>query len=116
MAFTGSPTFQQISGNIIRCTGLSLGAGASGTIGLATRDTPGDFSLPSAFHPIPYSHLGLTATIEVDVHPNLTGGITVAVPVNTAKAGDTPQDWLATFTNPSGGATQGLEIYFKYHD
>ncbi len=123
MAFTGTAVFEQISDSIVRVTGLSLAAGASGTIGLSTRTTPGEKSLPAGFKPQPAKYdghaVGLIAAIDVTVKPNGTGGILVAVPVNVVKTGDTPQTWLVTLTNPTSGpgsATNGLEIFVKFHE
>lgn len=115
MAFTGTAAFQMISTSIVRITGLSLAAGASGTIGLATRTTPGEQSLPAAFQPEPYESTDLIEAIDVQSQPTNTGGILVAVPVNVSKAGGTPQTWLATLTNPSVSATNQLEIYARFN-
>jgi hypothetical protein len=122
MAFTGTPVVQMLSNSICRITGVSLGAGASGTIGLAARTTPGEVTLPASFEPKPYTLPGsgglvdLIEALDVDAKPTTTGAIVVATPVHVGKAGATPETFLATLTNPSGAATQTLEIYVKFHE
>lgn len=123
MAFTGVAVFQMITQNLVRITGLSLGAGASGTIGLARKTAAAEITIPAQFNPDVYTIDGgggaldtvtLAESLAFEITPNQTGGITAAVPVNVAKTGTAPEDFQASLANPSGGATQGLEIYVRF--
>jgi hypothetical protein len=119
MAFTGTATVQQISDNIVRITGLSLAAGANGTVGLfGNAGTPG-VRLPDAFNPAPYVAEGvsvpLAASLDVTVAPAAVG-VATAIPYAVVKSGTTASDFLATITNTHGSlASPNLEIYVKFH-
>lgn len=119
MAFAGTAVVKQVSDGIVRITGVSLGAGASGTIGLfgATGSAP-NIRLPEAFKPAPYSYGGevveLQDSIDVTADPaEVTGD--VEFPIVT-KTGTTQGDWRATVANPFGSETPGLEIYIRFHE
>lgn len=119
MAFTGTPTFEQINDRTCRITGVSLGANASGTIGLAgaTGGAP-DITLPSNLGASPYPFQGavvpLTASIVVTVEPAGAAALT-NLPVSRSKAGTTIGTWRTTITNTNAGlATQSLEIYVEF--
>lgn len=123
MAFTGTAAFQIVTQNLVRITGLSLAAGASGTIGLHRKTAAAEITIPAQFNPDVYTIDGgggalntvtLAESLDVSAKPNQTGGITVAVPCNIAKTGTTPEDFQASLANPSGGATQGLEIFVRF--
>jgi hypothetical protein len=111
MAFTGTPVLQQISDRAVRITGVSLGNGAAGTIGLAGGS--GEISLPAAFKPTVYGQYGtvdLAESIEISVW---AAGATLGAGVQIAK---TASPFLATITNnAAGAATAALEIYVKWH-
>ncbi len=111
MAFTGTPSIQQVSDRVVRITGVSLGNGASGTIGL--NGGSGEISLPAAFKPTAYgqySGVDLAECVEVTVN---AAGASLGNNVQIAK---TASPFLATITNNAGGAaTASLEIYVKYH-
>lgn len=119
MAFTGVATVTQISDSVCRITGVSLGAGATGTIALFAHAAGPDVILPRSFIPRQYTFdnvaVSLVASLDVTVKQDGTGGIVVAVPVNVVKAGATPSTFLASLTNPTAGASNNLEIYVKQH-
>lgn len=121
MAFTGTATVVQVSDSIIRITGLSLVAGASGTIGLfgATGSTPG-VTLPASFQAKHYSYLGndvpFAASLAVTALPAAVG-VATAIPTAVVKTGTTVADFRATITNTHGSlATPALEIEVKFHE
>ncbi len=119
MAFTGTPTVIPISDRIVRITGLSLAAGASGTIGLFTASgTPG-VKTPQSFQPAVYEYnttsVGLQSSIEVTAQPAAVG-VATAVPVSVVKTGTTNVDFLATLTNTSVVNSPDLEIMVRFHD
>ena len=111
MAWTGAPTITNLAKNIARITGVSLGAGAVGTIGLA--GGAGDISLPSTFPsiavPAPLTLADLVRVTYVYTNP---GGGAESRHVHIDKA---IAPFLITFTNDSGAqATSDLEIYVEY--
>src|SRR6185295_11596627 len=113
MAFTGSATIIPISDRIVRITGLSLAAGASGTIGLFTASgTPG-VKTPQSFQPAVYEYnttsVGLQSSIQVTTQPAAIG-VATAVPITVVKSGTTNVDFLATLTNTSVVDSPALEI------
>lgn len=120
MAFTGTPTIKQISDSEVRITGLSLIAGATGTIGLAgaTGSAP-DVEIPESFKTEHYTYGGQPVTfqdaIEAIAIPAATG-VATAIPVSIVKTGTTVGDFRISFTNTQGSlATPDLEIYVRYH-
>ncbi len=119
MAFTGTAVVQQISDNLVRITGLSLAAGASGTIGLfGNSGTPG-VRLPNSFNPAPYvaenAQVPLAASLDVSVAPAAVG-VATAIPYAVVKAGTGEADFVATVTNTHGSlASPNLEIYVRFH-
>lgn len=120
MAFTGSAVVVQVSDRIVRITGLSLAAGAAGTLGLFENSGAPGVRLPQAFKPRAYAYdeatVNLVDSIDVTTKPDATG-TTTAIPVSVVKTGDEPVDWVATLTNTHGStATPELEIYVKFHD
>ncbi len=120
MAFTGTAAIKQISDGIVRVTGLSLGAGASGTIGLsgATGSAP-EVKLPAAFSPESYSYGNLTVTLAdmllAETIPAAVGTAT-AIPISIVKTGTTELDFRFTLTNTSGTASPLLEIIIRNHE
>ncbi len=121
MAFTGSAVVKQVSDRIVRITGLSLAAGASGTIGLsgATGSAPG-VTLPESFQTKHYTYLGSNVpfadAIEVTALPAAVG-VATAIPTAVVKTGTTAADFRATVTNTHGSlATPNLEIMLKFHE
>lgn len=121
MAFTGTAVVKQVADGIVRITGLSLAAGASGTIGLAgaTGTTPG-VTLPASFKTVHYTYGGVNVpfadSIDVTALPAATG-VATAIPTAVVKSGTTVEDFRATITNTHGSlATPNLEIYVKNHE
>lgn len=120
MAFTGTATVVQVSGSIVRITGLSLAAGAAGTIGLFDNSgTPG-VRLPASFQPKPYAFNGQDVSLSdmIDVQEKAAAvGTATAIPVAVVKTGTVPADWVATLTNTHATtATPDLEIYVRIHE
>ncbi len=120
MAFTGSAVVEQVADDLVRITGVSLGAGADGTIGLFEKTVAPDVRLPESFKPRVYSYgeldVPLQASMKVDVTP-VTAGVAVA-PVLVVKTGDTPEDFEITIENQESGEgddTGDLEIYVRFH-
>lgn len=119
MAFTGTPTIEQINDRTCRITGVQLASTASGTIGLAgATGTPPDITLPSNLGAGSYSFQGSTvdlpASIRVSVDPVSSAGLT-NLSVSRSKAGTTIATWRATLTNTNVSlTTQTLEIYVEF--
>jgi len=119
MAFTGTAVVKQVSDSEVRITGLSLAAGAGGTIALhGFSGTPG-VRLPASFDPEIYkgpdgTDVALSDMIDVTIK------LAAATPTplfGTAvvKTGAGPLHWEATITNTDGStATPALEIYVKF--
>lgn len=115
MAFTGTPVVTQISDAKVRITGVSLAAGASGTVGL-NGDATAEVELPDAFNPKVYDYNGtdvpLAASLQVWCVP-VSDVANFAIPIRIVKAG-TP--FQITFTNDEAAvASAELEIYIVFH-
>lgn len=123
MAFNGNAVFSMVSESLVRVTGLSLLAGASGTIGLAPSATimvPPDVVLPAPFKPAPYNpNLG-TGVVElqdaVNVQYNDVVSSPIKAPVVIVKTGTTASDFLITLTNDAPGEveTATFELYIRF--
>ena len=118
MAFIGTPVIKQVSDQVVRITGITLGAGASGTIGLAghTGSTP-NIVLPAAFKTEHYAYLGdnvpFQDAIDCQVQPDTV--IADAIPVSVAKTGTTTADFRITLSNGFASESAGMEIYIRFH-
>jgi hypothetical protein len=119
MAFTGVAAFNVIADGICRITGLSLAAGAAGTIGLTGGS--GQVTLPAEFHAAQYTGpiagvlVTTTASIDVETHDADTT-TPIGGSVRITKTGNSTTDFLATLTNMNlASATAALEIYVKFH-
>lgn len=100
MAFTGTATITVLGTRIARLTGISLAAGASGTI--SGSGGAGDETLPSSFPALSVNEAMVSA---VQVASGATS------PIVIAKAGSPA---VITVENTDGGnATGGLEIYIE---
>jgi hypothetical protein len=118
MAFTGVPVVQKIGDSLYRITGVSLAAGAAGTIGPA--GTGGGGADPEAvlegclWGPYKGEYeavIQLDESMQVLVNP-VGAGVATAVPCRVVKGAS----GLITITNNDGaGATADLEIYVRYH-
>lgn len=121
MAFTGTATVKQISDSVVRITGVSLAAGASGVIALTGETgTPPDIVLPASFKTEHYAFLGANVPFAdaLDVTAKSAAiGVATAIPVAVVKTGTSLADFRATLTNTHGSlATPNLEIYVKFHN
>lgn len=118
MAFTGTPVIKQISDSIVRITGVTLSASASGTIALSghTGSTP-DIVLPDSFKTLHYAYLGEDVPFQdaIDITVGQTASIGDAIPIAVAKTGTTTANFRATLSNGFGSQSAGLEIYIKFH-
>lgn len=118
MAFTGAATIKLVSDGIVRITGVSLAAGASGTISLSAG--AGDVKCPANVEFQPYkasdgSTVGADDAVDVTVKAANASATPSANP-GVTKTGTTAAAFLATITNNNqGSATSGLEIYVKFH-
>lgn len=119
MSFTGTATVVQVSDTVLRVTGLSLGAGASGTIGLSQHTGAAvDVALPASFQPSPYVNamgdpVSLADMLDISTKP--ASSLADSIPVAVVKTGSTLPAFRATFTNGFASASPSLEIYVKIH-
>ena len=117
MAFTGNATIKKVSEGLLRVTGLSLAAGASGTIGLFGIGVGADVELPE--NPTkgwkPYEDVSLQDAVQVTANPVAdVAGYDEALRV--VKTGTVDSDFLITVTNDDGDvATPELELYIRFH-
>jgi hypothetical protein len=112
MAFTGAAVQVVVADDLVRITGLSLAAGAAGTIGL-NGDATADVELPDDFNPTPYGAITLSDAIQC-----------YAVPIDaqSAAGGSSPLITKAegpfqiTITNQDGAtASSEFEIWVRFH-
>lgn len=118
MAFTGTAAIHQITDRMVRVTGLSLGASATGTIGLnGNTGTPG-VRLPAAFQPAPYTYAGATVSLQDSVRCEVVPavGATQTFPIGVVKSGTTDADFLMTLANTGASVSGNLEFYITFHD
>lgn len=119
MAFTGSAAVSVPSTRLARITGLSLLAGAEGTISL--NGGGGDIELPASLQWSPYAgddsgdnQIDLDDAVEVTVK---AGGTLIAAPMISmfkSNGGD-PLTFTITITNDDGvNATPTLEIFVRF--
>jgi hypothetical protein len=117
MAFTGTPVIQEVSTRLYRVTGVSLPAGAVGTISLESGT--GEVKLPRSDDWAAYRDVTLQDAVSVLM--NLAGHAppVVAVPISVIKTGTVPADFLVTLTNETseedGDNSGPLEIYVGLH-
>ena len=109
MAWTGAVTVTSVGPGIVRITGVSLAALASGTIGLDGGG--GDVSLPATFPGTAPAGLTMADVVEVP-NPVPVAAVTAALTVHIVK---TNGPFLITVTNDSALVdTPSLEIYVIY--
>jgi hypothetical protein len=119
MAFTGAAVIKKISDNIYRITGLSLGIGANGTIGLGENAAAAVKLLGTGWNR--YETVGqhggqveLDESVQCDVISADAAG-TAVEDIAVVKTGDGPADFLLTLTNKDAAVSGALEIYVKFH-
>lgn len=119
MSFNGEAIIEQITPNLVRITGLSLDAQASGTLGLADSANDPDVRLPATLKIPPLSFgcamVALAARIRVSIEP-VSGapGPFTNLPPSIEKTGETTEGFLTTITNTKVDLpTQTLEIYVE---
>jgi hypothetical protein len=119
MAFTGSPTFEQLNDRTIRITGLQLASSnTSGTIGLSTFSGGApDVTLPASFVAVDYSYAGvdapLAASVQVNINMVSSAGLTNLMP-SVSKTG-VGGAFRITITNTSVSlTTQTMEIVITF--
>ena len=110
MAFTGSPTFYEVSDRVIRVTGLSLAAGATGVIGLF--GGAAEISLPDGFKPTPYRDIDLAESVEVSFNSDANPAAAVFPSVSIRKQASPFQ---ASFVNGGGAPSGSIEIWMRFH-
>lgn len=117
MAFTGAAVITYVSDTVVRITGLSLAAGASGDIGLsqnAAADVAIECPTWNRFKNARGQEIELDSSIECTVHC-AEAGLAVTENVSIVKTNDGPEDFLITLTNPDAAASGALEIYVEFH-
>ncbi len=118
MAFDGTAVIKQISDRMVRITGLSLGEGGSGTIGLhGASGSPPDVTLPEAFKTIHYDFAGANVPFQdcITLAINIVGGgIGGGVIPTVIKTGTTTGDFRMT-VHDIGGAGPDLEMLVTFH-
>jgi hypothetical protein len=127
MPFIGVAVVKQISDNLVRITGLSVDAGAAGTIGLFEAVPAPDVRLPAGFQPRPYDRpdgapvVSLQDSVQITWNP--VGQQATVPPLEIDKTGTTPVDFLISIDMagvipdpplppPNSGA---IEIYIRFH-
>jgi hypothetical protein len=119
MAFTGTAATRRVAGSLVRITGLSLAAAASGVIGL---DGSGaEVELPAGLTWAPYAGpdgddnlVDLEESVQVSiVAVDDAGSAANDLRVVKANGGD-PAAFTVTITNDGGGVSDELEIYLRY--
>ena len=112
MAFTGTAVYETVASNLVRITGLSLAAGASGTIGLFG-DGTADENLPDNFNPVDYGDVTVDEAVEV--------GITAVTAATTAEGASfvvtkTTGPFQIDIAHLDGAnASAEMEIFVRYH-
>lgn len=120
MAFTGTPVVTQVTDSIVRITGVSLAAGASGVIALSGQSgspTP-DIVLPPAFKTEGMTFLGQPVGLQdmLDITVQLASDVNEAKPIAITKTGTTAANFRGTIKNNAGSVSGSLEIYIKNHE
>jgi len=123
MAFTGSPVVKKVRDNCYRITGVSLAAGASGTIGFSDKSVAAEVGMHcpdwKAYHLAEQDGGAVSLQDAVKVDVEAAGVVAVvAVPIAIVKTGTTHLDFVITLTNPTTGggavASDALEIYVTW--
>lgn len=119
MAFTGNAVTETVSTRKVRVvgdqpdgTGLTLAAGASGTLGLAG-DATADVELPADFKPENYGDVDLLESVECRVN-NLTAPTTAEGATFIVTKTLSPFQ-IAIAHADGANATGDLELYVEFH-
>lgn len=117
MAFTGVATIAKVSDRMFRITGLSLGIGAAGTIGLDGGSGDVDLQTGAVWGAYKDGGGGLISLIDaVQVEIGKADAVAAVAPaVRVVKTGTDVSNFIATLTNDGAAATGGLEIFVEYH-
>ena len=127
MAFTGTATVVQVAQNVARITGIALGSGATGTIGLA--GSGADVELPAGIQWSPYAGdnegdgvVDLEEACQVSwlpvADPSVGASLDATFRIAVTKAnGLNPSAFLITFESFDGGESTGaeMEVYVRFH-
>jgi hypothetical protein len=114
MAWTGVATVEKISDSVLRITGLSLAADASGTMGFLDETIAADVEWPAL--PDWQRRTGLGFADLIEARMTITTDVTAPVPVSVAKSGVDQTDFLLTFHNDTAADDSGvLEIWIVFH-
>lgn len=116
MAFTGVAVITQLSDTLFAITGLSLAAGAAGTIGLV--GGAGEVDLPAPEWGPYVNGQGVACPLNLAVRVGIEyadAAATTTEPVSVTKAGAGVADFLATLTNRDAAASGALTIYVEFH-
>jgi hypothetical protein len=114
MAFTGVAVVTRVTDVLARITGLSLLAGASGTISLL--EGPGTVKLPDACNWAPYDGIDLTESVQFMIVKASSGAVAIPIRVVKSGAGGVPTTFVATLTNDDAqNPSPELEIYVRFH-
>lgn len=115
MAWTGTPTIKSLGHNLVRITGVSIGASTTATIGL---DGSGkDIELPSTF-PSATDTSGLTLADLIEVryqHTEAGSPGAESRHIHMEKIGTVAADWYILVTNDQNQASSTLDIYVQFH-
>lgn len=116
MAFTGTPALHRVSDGMVRLTGVSLAAGADGTISMDAGTGEVKFGAAQGIAPWePYEGVSLQTAVKVETNP-VTDVSNFGIPIRVVKTGTDPSDFLITLTNDSAAtASAELEIYISFH-
>jgi hypothetical protein len=116
MSFAGIPVVQEVADNLYRITGVSLDAGAVGTISLASG--AGEIKLPRSDDWSQYRDVTLQDAVQVAITLGANTPV-VSPPITVVKTGSTKDDFLIALTNAGGddpGIDSGdIEIYVRLH-
>jgi hypothetical protein len=113
MAFTGTGLVEEVSDGLVRVSGISIGPGAIGTIGLSSSLIPfhgmlPDIRLPARFMPDAYANVSLLSAIQVTCSVVFDGGADFVIPISVAKSGATPTNFLIAVANMNGAGASSF--------
>lgn len=113
MAFTGVAVFAEVSSRVVRITGLSLAATASGVFGL-NGDVGAEIQLPDGFQPENYSDIDLAESVEVSiVNAQTPVGTFAEQRLGVTKVVGPP--FRITINNGLVAVSGPMEIFMRFH-